>query len=369
MATRLDDLSNRLLELNGSDLHLKVGTPPAVRVRGLLSYLEGYGALRPEDTERFLKELIPDNLVAEFEHDGEADFSYAVPGVGRFRVNVFKQRGSISIAMRFIPFGVPKLDDLGLPGVVARLAKEERGIILVTGTTGSGKSTTLASMIDLVNHSMRKHIVTIEDPIEFLHRDDKSIINQREVGSDTISFSRALRRVLRQDPDIILIGEIRDAESAQIALSAAETGHLVLSTLHTVDATETVNRMIDLFPPHERAQVRTMLAGTLKGIIGQRLIRTTDGGRAAVCEVLVTTGRIQDFIMDPAQTAQIQQAIAEGEYYGMQTFDQALLKLIEEDRVEFEEALRASSRPQDFKLMVQATGLGMPRREEGALPG
>jgi twitching motility protein PilT len=362
MRNRLDDLTKRLLELNGSDLHLKVGTPPAVRVRGLLNYLEGHEALRPEDTEGFLKEIIPGNLVGEFEHDGEADFSYAVSGVGRFRVNAFKQRGSVSIVMRFIPFGVPKFEDLNLPEVIARLAQEERGIILVTGTTGSGKSTTLASMIDLVNHSMHKHIVTIEDPIEFLHRDDKSIINQREVGLDTISFSRALRRVLRQDPDIILIGEIRDSESAQIALSAAETGHLVLSTLHTVDATETVNRMIDLFPPHERAQVRTMLAGTLKGIIGQRLIRTTDGGRVAVCEIMVTTGRIQDFIMDPAQTGQIQQAIAEGEYYGMQTFDQALLKLIEEDRVDFQEALKASSRPQDFKLMVQSTGLGMPRR-------
>ena len=361
MRNRLEDLANRLLELGGSDLHLKVGTPPAVRVRGLLTYVEGYDTLRPEDTEEFLKVLIPDNLVSEFEHDGEADFSYAVAGVGRFRVNAFKQRNSVSIVMRFIPFGVPKFEDLGLPDAVARLAQEERGIILVTGTTGSGKSTTLASMIDLVNHSMHKHIVTIEDPIEFLHRDDLSIINQREVGSDTISFARALRRVLRQDPDIILIGEIRDAESAQIALSAAETGHLVLSTLHTVDATETVNRMIDLFPPHERSQVRTMLAGTLKGIIGQRLVRTTDEGRAAVCEIMVATGRIQDFIMDPAQTGMIQQAIAEGEYYGMQTFDQALLKLIEEGRVDYEEALKASSRPQDFKLMVQATGLGMSR--------
>jgi twitching motility protein PilT len=306
--------------------------------------------------------MIPDHLVDEFEREGEADFSYAVPGVGRFRVNAFKQRGAVSIVMRFIPFGVPKLEDLNLPKVIAQLAQEERGIVLVTGTTGSGKSTTLAAMIDLVNRSMRKHIVTIEDPIEFLHRDDESIINQREVGTDTISFSRALRRVLRQDPDIILIGEIRDSESAQIALSAAETGHLVLSTLHTVDATETVNRMIDLFPPHERAQVRTMLAGTLKGIIGQRLVRTKDGGRAAACEVMVTTGRIQDFIMDPVQTGQIQQAIAEGEYYGMQTFDQALLKLVEEDRVEYEEALKASSRPQDFKLMVQSLGLGVPRR-------
>jgi twitching motility protein PilT len=212
-------------------------------------------------------------------------------------------------------------------------------------------------MLDLVNHSESKHIVTIEDPIEYLHRDDKSIINQREVGTDTASFARALRRVLRQDPDIILIGEIRDSETAQIALSAAETGHLVLSTLHTVDATETVNRMIDLFPLHEREQVRIMLAGTLKGIIGQRLIRTKDGGRVPACEIMVTTGRIQDFIVDPAQTGQIQQAIAEGEYYGMQTFDQALLKLVEEDKVEYAEALKVSSSPQNFKLMVQALGV------------
>jgi twitching motility protein PilT len=261
--------------------------------------------------------------------------------------------------MRYIPLGVPRFEELGLPEVIRKFAFEERGIVLLTGTTSSGKSTTLASMIDLVNHSMRKHIVTIEDPIEYLHSDDKSIVNQREIGTDTASYSRALRRVLRQDPDVILIGEIRDAESAQIALSAAETGHLVLSTLHTVDATETVNRMIDLFPSHERSQVRTMLASTLKGIVGQRLVRLKDeSGRTPACEVLVTTGRIQDFIMDPTQTSQIQQAIMEGEYYGMQTYDQALLKLVEEDRIDYEEALRASSRPQDFKLMVQSLGLG-----------
>ena len=343
--------------MGGSDLHLKVDVPPVVRVNGLLSYLEGYEALRKEDAEAILEDIIPENLRGEFEREGEADFSHEVPGLGRFRVNAFKQRGAISIAMRYIPFGVPRLEDLNVPGVVRQLAREERGIILVTGTTGSGKSTTLASMLDLVNHSESKHIVTIEDPIEYLHRDDKSIINQREVGTDTASFARALRRVLRQDPDIILIGEIRDSETAQIALSAAETGHLVLSTLHTVDATETVNRMIDLFPLHERGQVRIMLAGTLKGIIGQRLIRTKDGGRVPACEIMVTTGRIQDFIVDPAQTGQIQQAIAEGEYYGMQTFDQALLKLVEEDRVEYAEALRVSSSPQNFKLMVQALGV------------
>ncbi|CAN5643429.1 type IV pilus twitching motility protein PilT [soil metagenome] len=358
---RVDELVERLVEEGGSDLHLKAGAPPSVRLKGALLHLEGYSGLRPEDTEGILQEMIPPNLTDEFDRDGEADFSYSVEGVGRFRVNAFRQRGSVSIVMRFIPFGVPKFEELDLPEVISRLAQEERGIVLVTGTTGSGKSTTLASMIDFVNRTVQKHIVTIEDPIEFLHRDQQSLINQREVGMDTLSFARALRRVLRQDPDIILVGEIRDSETAQIALSAAETGHLVLSTLHTVDAAETINRIIDLFPPHERGQVRTMLAGTLRGIIGQRLIRTNDGGRAAACEVMVTTGRIQDFIMDPEQTGQIQQAIAEGEYYGMQTFDQALLKLVEEDRVDYKEALKFASRPQDFKLMVQSLGLGIAR--------
>ncbi len=354
----LDDLVGRLVEEGGSDLHLKVASPPAIRVRGLLAPLKGYDALGPLDTEEILKEIIPGNLLGEFEREGEADFSYEVPGVGRFRVNSFRQRGAVSLVMRYIPSEIPRFGDLGLPEVIRTLAFEERGIVLVTGTTGSGKSTTLASMIDLINRSESKHVVTIEDPIEFLHKDDKSIINQREVGTDTASFARALRRVLRQDPDVILVGEIRDAESAQMALSAAETGHLVLSTLHTVDATETVNRMIDLFPPHERGQVRTMLAGTLKGIVGQRLVRTTDGGRAAACEVMVTTGRIRDFIMDPAQTGQLEQAIAEGEYYGMRTFDQALCALVEEERVAYEEALRFASRPQDFKLMVHSLGRG-----------
>ena len=360
--TNIDTLVSKLVEMEGSDLHLKVGAPPAIRMQGLLQHLEGHEVMRPVDTENIIRDIMSEKLLKEFEETGEADFSYAVRGVGRFRVNAFRQRGSVSIVMRFIPFGVPKFEDLNLPDAIATLAKEERGIILVTGTTGSGKSTTLASMINLVNRTVSKHIMTIEDPIEFLHRDEKCIVNQREVGTDTESYARALKRVLRQDPDIILIGEIRDSESAQIALSAAETGHLVLSTLHTLDATETVNRMIDLFPPHERMQVRAMLAGTLKGIIGQRLIRTKDGkGRAAACEIMVTTGRIRDFIMDPDQTGQIQTAISEGEYYGMQTFDQALLKLIEQDRVNYEEALQMASRPQDFRLMVQSLGLGAIR--------
>ena len=351
----LGDLIDLLVREGGSDLHLKVGSPPVIRVNGVLGPVEGYEVLEPAETEALLGEIMPEELVEDFGQVGEADFSYEAD-VGRFRVNAFRQRGAVSIVMRFIPFEIPRFDDLGLPEAIRRLAFEERGIVLITGTTGSGKSTTLASMIDMVNHSLPKHVVTIEDPIEFLHTDDKSIINQREVGTDTASFARALRRVLRQDPDVILIGEIRDAESAQIALSAAETGHLVLSTLHTVDATETINRLIDLFPPHERNQVRTMIAGTLKGIVGQRLVRTSDGGRTPACEVMVTTGRIQDFIMDPNQTGQIEQAISEGEYYGMQTFDQALLKLVQEGKVDYEEALKYASRAQDFKLMVYALG-------------
>ena len=329
-----------------------------MRINGSMERLPEDETLSARDTDEMLAEILPESLAGEFAADGEADFSYAVDDVGRFRVNAFRQRGSTSIVMRHIPFGAPRFEGLGLPEAISRLAREERGIVLVTGTTGSGKSTTLASMIDLVNRSSSKHIVTIEDPIEFLHKDELSLINQREVGSDTASFARALRRVLRQDPDIILVGEIRDAESAQIALSAAETGHLVLSTLHTVDATETVNRLIDLFPPHERAQVRTMLAGTLKGIVGQRLLKTKDGtGRVAACEVLVATNRIRDFILDAEQTGQIHEAIAEGEYYGMQTYDQALLKLVEEDRIDYAEALNVSSQPQNFRLMVQSLGL------------
>ena len=360
--SKIDELASKVVALSGSDLHLKVGAPPMIRIHGELGVLEGHEVLRSEDTEGILREIIPEKMIETFEEEGEADFSYAVSGVGRFRVNGFRQRGAISIVMRFIPFGIPRFEDLGLPEVIKSLAFEERGIILVTGTTGSGKSTTLASMLNLVNRTMSKHIVTIEDPIEFLHQDDKCLINQREVGADTASFARALKRVLRQDPDIILIGEIRDAESAQIALSAAETGHLVLSTLHTLDATETVNRMIDLFPPHERAQVRIMLASTLKGIIGQRLIRTQGGkSRVPACEVMVATGRIQDFILDQTQTSRIQEAISEGEYYGMQTFDQALLKLVEEERIDYEEALKAASRQQDFRLMVQSLGIGVKR--------
>src|SRR5919201_6786852 len=254
----------------------------------------------------------------EFAEENEVDFSYAVPGFARFRVNAFRQRGAISIVCRAIPHTVRTVEELSLPPVIAELAQEERGIVLVTGTTGSGKSTTLAAMIDEINRAKSKHIVTIEDPIEFLHRDKLSIINQREVGSDTTSFKRALRRVLRQDPDVILIGEMRDEETVSTALSAAETGHLVMSTLHTLDAPETINRIIDFFPPHMHQQARSMLAGTLKGIVSQRLVPTPDGnGRVCVCEILRMTGRVRDMIMDPTQTGRLREVISEGEYYGM----------------------------------------------------
>ena len=301
--------------------------------------------------------LTASERLAEFARDGEIDFSYTVRGLARFRVNAFRQRGSISIACRVVPFDIRGAAELGLPPAVTNLANEVRGIILVTGTTGSGKSTTLAAMIDHINRTYARNIVTIEDPIEYLHRDQRSVVHQREIGFDTTSFAQALRRVLRQDPDVILIGEMRDEETVGTALSAAETGHLVLSTLHTIDAVETVNRIIDFFPPHHHQQVRAMLAGSLRGVISQRLVPTVDGeGRAPACEVLTMTGRVRDLIANPEETAKLSEVIAEGSYYGMQTFDQALLHLYQEGKISMDEALKAATHPHDFKLLVAAEG-------------
>jgi twitching motility protein PilT len=358
MAFDIDAALRYLVEREGSDLHLKVPAPPMVRLHGELRPIEGTEPLDPEDTEAALEHILHDQrLLRDFAEVGEADFSYSLAGVSRFRVNAFRQRGSVSIVCRAIPFQVRTIDDLELPSAISALAKEERGIILLTGTTGSGKSTTLAAMIDQINSTQAKHIVTLEDPIEYLHRDKLSIINQREVGQDTESFARAMKRVLRQDPDVILIGEMRDEETVRTALSAAETGHLVLSTLHTLDATETINRIIDFFPPHLQHQARVMLAATLRGVVGQRLIKRAGGeGRAAVCEVMVVTGRVQDLILNPKETGKITEVIAEGEYYGMQTFDQALLKHVMAGTVTEEDALKAASSPHDFKLMLQAGG-------------
>ena len=358
MAFDLQRSLHAVVEEGGSDLHLKVPSQPLIRLQGDLKPIEGSEPLGPADTERVLREMLTaSERLAEFARDGEIDFSYTVRGLARFRVNAFRQRGSISIACRVVPFEIRAAEELGLPEVVTRLAAEPRGIIIVTGTTGSGKSTTLAAMVDHINRKYAKNIVTIEDPIEYLHRDQRSVVHQREIGFDTNSFSQALRRVLRQDPDVILIGEMRDEETVATALSAAETGHLVLSTLHTIDAVETVNRIIDFFPPHHHQQVRAMLAGSLRGVISQRLVPTQNGeGRAPACEVLTMTGRVRDLIANPAETGKLGEVIAEGGYYGMQTFDQALLKHYQEGIISMEEALKAATHPHDFKLLVAAEG-------------
>ncbi|MDX6689890.1 MAG: twitching motility protein PilT [Solirubrobacteraceae bacterium] len=353
----VDNALCTLVQLGGSDLHLKIQVAPLTRIDGELRPIEGAGPMTPEDTETAVRTMLTDPVkLTELDTEHEVDFSYSISGVARFRVNAFRQRGALSLVCRAIPHSIRSVSDLMLPPVISDLAEEERGIVLLTGTTGSGKSTTLAAMIDHINENYAKHIVTIEDPIEFLHRDKKSVINQREVGQDTLSFKRALRRVLRQDPDVILIGEMRDEETVHTALSAAETGHLVLSTVHTVDAPETINRIIDFFPPHMHQQVRAMLAGTLKGVISQRLVRSTDGGRVATCEILRTTGRVRDMIMDPLQTGRLPEVISEGIYYGMQTFDQALFDHVKAGRVDVEHALRAATSPHDFKLLLAADG-------------
>jgi twitching motility protein PilT len=331
--------------------------------------------LRPDDTERTLYHMLTDeDKLESFRQEKEVDFSYSIPGLARFRVNAFVQRGSISLVCRAIPFQIKTAEELLLPPVINEIADEERGLILMTGTTGSGKSTTLAAMIDHINSGYAKHIVTIEDPVEFLHRDKQSIINQREVGEDTTSFARALRRVLRQDPDVILVGEMRDEETVRTALSAAETGHLVLSTIHTVDASESVNRIIDFFPQSEQRQARAMLGGTLKAVVSQRLVPTADRqGRVASCEILRMTGRVRDMIINPEETGRLHEVISEGGYYGMQTFDQALLTHVQTGRVAMDDALKAATHPHDFKLLVSSDGqrhtsVESVFREEDAAP-
>ena len=358
MAFDLQQALRVVVEEGGSDLHIKVPARPLMRLQGRLVPLDSTEALTPADTERVLREMLTaSDRLAEFARDGEIDFSYTVRGLARFRVNAFRQRGSVSIACRVVPFNIRSVGELGLPDAVTKLADEPRGIILVTGTTGSGKSTTLAAMVDHINSTYPRNVVTIEDPIEYLHRDKNSVVHQREVGFDTNSFAQALRRVLRQDPDVILIGEMRDEETVGTALSAAETGHLVLSTLHTIDAVETVNRIIDFFPPHHHQQVRAMLAGSLRGVISQRLVPTVDNrSRVVACEVLTMTGRVRDMIQDPNETGKLGEVIAEGSYYGMQTFDQALLRLHEDGKISMDEALKAATHPHDFKLLVASAG-------------
>ncbi|HEV3320548.1 MAG TPA: PilT/PilU family type 4a pilus ATPase [Solirubrobacteraceae bacterium] len=346
-----------LIAKKGSDLHLKVSSKPLFRIDGELTAEQDAPVLGAADTERALELLLSDEAkLKEFADEHEVDFSFEIPDLARYRLNAFQQRGVISMAIRAIPHKINTIAELALPTVVRELAEEERGIVLLTGTTGSGKSTTLAAMIDHMNVTTSKHIVTIEDPIEFVHEDKRSVINQREVGMDTASFKRALRRVLRQDPDVILVGEMRDEETVQAALSAAETGHLVLSTIHTVDAAESINRMLDFFPPHQHGQARSMIAGTIKGVISQRLVPGANGGRVAACEILRMTGRVRDMIVDPSQTGKLTEVISAGSYYGMQTFDQALFGHVKAGLVSFDDAMKVASSPSDFKLLMQADG-------------
>jgi twitching motility protein PilT len=349
----LDDILRYAVTREASDIHIKVGSAPVVRVDGRLDRSD-FEHATPAETERVAFAIMPKNRAEEFLETGEADFAHSVAGLGRFRVNVHRQRGCVGLVLRRVQSSIPSFDSLGLPNSVRKLAENARGLVLVTGPTGSGKTTTLAAMIDHINTTMSRHIVTVEDPIEVLHSDKQSIVVQREVGTDTADFNAALKRVLRQDPDVILIGEMRDAETVGTALSAAETGHLVFSTLHTINATESINRIIDFFPPHQQRQTRMALAGALRGIVSQRLVELrTGGGRAAAIEVLVATGRVFDKIANAEQTHEIEEIIADGEYYGMQTFDQSLLSLYQRGLIDLREALAASSRPHDLRLMIE----------------
>jgi twitching motility protein PilT len=350
----LNEILSVGLKSGASDIHLKAGLPPIYRIDGTLRPLPKAPRITPDFTEQITEEIMNDLQKERFDTDCEVDLAYGVPGLGRFRVNAFTQRGSVSLVFRAIPFDIKSLDDLLLPPIIKKMAMANRGLILVTGATGSGKSTSLAAIIDYINAYRKSHIVTIEDPIEFLHRDKKSIINQREVGSDTLGFQPALKSALRQDPDVILVGEMRDHETIETALTAAETGHLVLSTLHTVDATETVNRIISVFQPYQQRQVRIQLAAVLRGVISMRLIPRLDGkGRVPAVEVMVASARVRQMIDDKDQTRLLPEAIQQGfESYGMQTFDQSLMELLKNKLISFEEALRQCSNPDDFKLKI-----------------
>jgi twitching motility protein PilT len=348
----LNEILKIALKGGASDIHLKSGLPPMFRVDGALVPLKNGERLMPEEIQQMAFSIMNPLQKARFDENREADLAYGIPGLGRFRVNCFQQRGTVGIVFRVIPFGVKTIEQLHLPKVVETIAREHRGLILVTGTTGSGKSTTLAAMIEHINSERTCHIMTIEDPIEFLIRDRRSIVNQREIGVDTHSFANALRAALRQDPDVILVGEMRDFETIETAITAAETGHLVMSTLHTLDATETINRIISVFPPHQQKQVRLQLATILKAVISQRLVPRADGkGRVPALEVMVSTARIRECVGDKDRTKEIPDAIAKGfTTYGMQTFDQSLMSLVKNELVTYEEALKHVSNPDDFAL-------------------
>ena len=351
----INQLLRQAAGYGASDLHVKVGNPPVIRVDGALHPLPQTRRVTQEEVMDIAFNVMNDAQKDRFKRSSELDMAYSVPGLGRFRVNIFQQRGTIGIVFRLIPVKIKSIDELNLPEVLESLAMQARGLILVTGTTGSGKSTTLAAMIHHVNQKRTAHIMTIEDPIEYLHRDIKSLINQREVGSDTLSFGAALKSALRQDPDVVMVGEMRDFETIETALVAAETGHLVMSTVHTVDATETINRIISVFPPYQQKQVRIQLAGVLRGVISMRLVPRSDGkGRVPAVEILVATNRVKECIVDKDRTHEITDIIGAGyTQYGMQTFDQALMILFKRKLITYEEALRQSTRPDDFALKVK----------------
>jgi twitching motility protein PilT len=350
----LNEILQVALRAGASDIHLKAGLPPMFRVDGSLAPLKDARRLPPEEIARMGFGIMNEYQREKFKQTNEVDLAYGVPGLGRFRVNVFQQRGTVGVVLRVIPFKIQTIEQLMLPKVLEKIAGEQRGLILVTGTTGSGKSTTLAAMIDHINATETCHIMTIEDPIEFLIRDKRSIVNQREVGVDTMSFGQALKSALRQDPDVILVGEMRDLETIETALTAAETGHLVMSTLHTLDATETINRIISAFPPYQQKQVRLQLGSVLRGVISQRLVPRADSkGRVPAIEVLLCTTRVREMIEDKDRTKEIPEAISQGHTtYGMQTFDQSLMGLLKAGVVAYDEALRQATNPDDFALRV-----------------
>jgi len=357
----IDTLLKICIDKKASDLHLRVGCIPMARVNGDLSPLSQFGKFNPDELTSLLYSVMNPERIKRYEEHHEADFAYNLPGMGRFRVNVYQQRGTISSVFRLVPMSILSIMELNLPQVIERISMEPRGLIMVTGTTGSGKSTALAAMVDHINKNKTVNIITIEDPIEFLHRDRKGTISQREIGTDTESFSAALRAALRQDPDVILVGEMRDFETISTALAAAETGHLVLSTLHTVDAVETINRIIMIFPPYQQKQIRLQLASIIKGIISMRLVPRGDGkGRIPAVEVMVSTQTIREAIIDPDKTRRVHDSIAAGvSQYGMQTFDQSLYGLYKKSLISYDEARKWATNPDDFALRakgIQASG-------------
>jgi twitching motility protein PilT len=353
----LHELLHYLMEMRGSDLHVKAGSPPYVRIDGHLRPAP-FDAVEPEQSQQIALEIMPPRRAEEFASTGEADFAHSVPGLGRFRVNVYRQRGSVGLVFRRVMSGIPPWDQLGLPPVVERVSIEPRGLVVVTGPAGSGKTTTVNAILDRINETRPAHIVTVEDPIEYLHNDKQAIISQREVGTDTVSFAEATRRASRQGPDVIFVGEVRDAETLSSALAAAETGQLVLTTMSTPTAAETVAALVDFYPPYQQKQARHSLAQVLKMVVAQRLLERADGkGRTPAIEILINTSKVYDCIADAERQPALERIIAEGEYHGMQTFDQSLLHLYKDGLISFRDAISVASEPEDLRIALQSTGL------------